>query len=42
MALELHFAAAEVQEFDYAGSEKKCNDLESEAKNDHKEIEKLV
>lgn len=41
VALELHFAAAEVQEFDYAGSEKKCNDLESEAKNDHKEIEKI-
>ena len=41
VALELHFAASEVQEFDYAGSEKKCNDLESEAKNDHKEIEKL-
>ncbi|WP_237766789.1 AAA family ATPase [Enterobacter hormaechei] len=41
VALELHFAAAEVQEFDYAGSEKKCNDLEAEAKNDYKEIEKL-
>ncbi|WP_253197043.1 AAA family ATPase [Burkholderia cenocepacia] len=41
VALELHFAAAEVQEFDYAGSEKKCNDLESEAKNDHTAIEKL-
>lgn len=40
-ALELHFAATEVQEFDYAGSEKKCNDLEAEAKNDHKEIERL-
>ncbi len=42
VALELHFAAAEVQEFDYAGSEKKCNDLETEAKNDYKDIEKLV
>lgn len=41
VALELHFAAAEVQAFDYAGSEKKCNDLEAEAKNDYKEIEKL-
>lgn len=41
VALELHFAAAEVQEFDYAGSEKKCNDLETEARNDHKEVEKL-
>ncbi|WP_186082550.1 ATP-binding protein [Burkholderia gladioli] len=42
IALELHFAAAEVQEFDYAGSEKKCNDLETEAKSDYKEIEKLA
>lgn len=41
VTLELHFAAAEVQEFDYARSEKKCNDLEAEAKNDHKEIEKI-
>ncbi|MCK9192248.1 MAG: AAA family ATPase [Nevskia sp.] len=41
VALELHFAAAEVQEFDYAVSEKKCNDLEAESKNDFKEIEKL-
>lgn len=41
VALELHFAAAEVQEFDYAGSEKKCNDLETEAKSDYKEVEKL-
>lgn len=41
VTLELHFAAAEVQEFDYAGAEKSCNDLESEAKNEYKEIEKL-
>lgn len=41
VALELHFAAAEVQEFDYGGSEKKCNDLEAEAKNDYREVEKL-
>lgn len=41
MALELHFAAAEVQEFDYAGNEKKCNDIEAEAKNDWKKIEQL-
>jgi wobble nucleotide-excising tRNase len=41
VALELHFAAAEVQEFDYAGAEKSCNDLEAEAKNEYKEIEKL-
>ncbi|HBP5521806.1 TPA: hypothetical protein L6B54_13500 [Pseudomonas aeruginosa] len=39
--LELHFAAAEVQEFDYSGSEKNCNNLEAEAKLDYKEIEKL-
>lgn len=41
VALELHFAAAEVQEFDYAGTEKICNDLEAEANNEYKEIEKL-
>jgi wobble nucleotide-excising tRNase len=41
VALELHFASAEVQEFDYAGTEKICNDLEAEAKNEYKEIEKL-
>lgn len=40
-ALELHFAAAEVQEFDYAGTEKKCNDLEADAKNENAEIEKI-
>lgn len=39
--LELHFAAAEVQEFDYSGNEKNCNNLEAEAKLDYKEIEKL-
>lgn len=41
VALELHFAAAEVQEFDYAGSEKKCNDLEADLKNDDNEVETL-
>lgn len=41
VALELHFAAAEVQEFDYAGTEKSCNELEAEANNEYKEIEKL-
>ncbi|KQV85417.1 AAA family ATPase [Rhizobacter sp. Root1221] len=40
-ALELHFAAAEMQEFDYSGCEKRCNDIELEAKNEYKEIEKL-
>lgn len=39
--LELHFAAAEVQDFDYSESEKNCNNLETEAKLDYKEIEKL-
>lgn len=39
--LELHFAAAEIQEFDYSGSEKNCNNLEAEATLDYKEIEKL-
>ncbi len=41
VTLELHFAAAEVQDFDYAGTEKRCNDLEAEAKNEYKEIEKI-
>lgn len=40
-ALELHFAAAEMQEFDYSGNEKKCNLLEIEAKNDYAKIEDL-
>lgn len=40
--LELHFAAAEVQEFKYAESEKKCDELEADAKNDYQEIEQLV
>ncbi|RIA21497.1 wobble nucleotide-excising tRNase [Ectopseudomonas oleovorans] len=39
--LELHFAAAEVQDFDYSENEKSCNNLETEAKLDYKEIEKL-
>jgi wobble nucleotide-excising tRNase len=39
--LELHFAAAEVQEFDFAGTEKKCQDLEAELKKDDKELEDL-
>ncbi|PKM25506.1 MAG: hypothetical protein CVV09_08580 [Gammaproteobacteria bacterium HGW-Gammaproteobacteria-13] len=41
VTLELHFAAAEVQEFDYSGSEKNCNSLEAEAKLDYDKIEKL-
>ncbi|MBB4707838.1 hypothetical protein XarbCFBP8130_16310 [Xanthomonas arboricola] len=40
LVLELHFAAAEIQEFDYAGSQKKCDDLEAQANNDLREIEK--
>lgn len=39
--LELHFAAAEVQEFDYSGSEKNLNNLEAEVEFDYQEIEKL-
>ncbi|WP_236234727.1 ATP-binding protein [Pseudomonas tohonis] len=39
--LELHFAAAEVQDFDYSESEKSCNNLETEARSDYTEIEKL-
>lgn len=41
-ALELHFAAAEVQEFDYAGSEKKCNDLDAEARKNNEEIGRIT
>lgn len=41
VSLELHFAASEVQEFDYSGNEKKCNDLEAEAQIESKEIEKI-
>ncbi|MCM5576597.1 AAA family ATPase, partial [Xanthomonas hortorum pv. pelargonii] len=41
LVLELHFAAAEVQEFNYAGSQKKCGDLEAQATNDLKELEKI-
>ncbi|NQE51141.1 ATP-binding protein [Herbaspirillum rubrisubalbicans] len=41
-ALELHFAAAEVQEFDYAGREEKCSNLSSEVKKDREEVETLA
>jgi wobble nucleotide-excising tRNase len=40
-ALELHFAAAEIQEFDYAGSEKQCKDLQEAANTDKKAINEL-
>lgn len=40
--LELHFAAAEVQEFDYAGNEKQCKDLTSAAETDKKAINELI
>jgi len=39
--LELHFAATEMQEFNHAEKEKKCNDLEAEANNDSKKIEEI-
>lgn len=40
-ALELHFAAAEIQEFDYAGNEKQCKDLQATADTDKKAIDEL-
>lgn len=41
-SLELHFAAAEIQEFDYAGNEKQCKDLEATAGVDKKAIDELA
>lgn len=41
-SLELHFAAAEIQEFDYAGNEKQCKDLEVTAGIDKKAIDELT
>ncbi|RST49427.1 ATP-binding protein [Variovorax sp. MHTC-1] len=41
-SLELHFAAAEIQEFDYAGNEKQCKDLEATAAIDKKAIDELA
>lgn len=40
-SLELHFAAAEIQEFDYAGNEKRCKDLEAAAATDKNAIDEL-
>jgi len=39
--LELHFAAAEIQEFDYAGNEKQCNALQEAANTDKNAIDEL-
>jgi wobble nucleotide-excising tRNase len=41
-SLELHFAAAEIQEFDYAGNEKQCKDLEATAVTDKRAIDELA
>ncbi|MGB6104205.1 MAG: AAA family ATPase [Pusillimonas sp.] len=41
-SLELHFAAAEIQEFDYAGKEKQCKALEETAEIDKKAIDELA
>lgn len=41
-SLELHFAAAEIQEFDYAGNEKQCKDLEAAAATEKKAIDELT
>ncbi|MDH6166272.1 wobble nucleotide-excising tRNase [Variovorax boronicumulans] len=41
-SLELHFAAAEIQEFDYAGNEKLCKDLDATATTDKKTIDGLA
>jgi wobble nucleotide-excising tRNase len=41
-SLELHFAAAEIQEFDYAGNEKQCKDLEVTSSVDKKAIDELA
>src|SRR5699024_6382428 len=38
----LHFAAAEIQEFDYAGKEKQCTDLEASAEIDKKAFDELA
>lgn len=41
-SLELHFAAAEIQEFDYVGNEKQCNELKATAEIDKKEIDEIT
>lgn len=40
--LELHFSAAEIQEFDYAGNERQCKDLEATAAIDKKAIDEIA
>lgn len=39
--LELHYAAAEIQDFDYAGNERKCRELQDAAGAERKEIDEL-
>lgn len=41
-SLELHFAAAEVQEFDYAGNEKQCEELKAAVAMEKKVIDELA
>lgn len=41
-SLELHFAAAEMQEFDYSGNEKQCKDLAATAEADQILIDDLA
>lgn len=41
-SLELHFAAAEFQDFDYAGNEKQCKNLEETVATDKTTIEELA
>lgn len=41
-SLELHFAAAEIQEFNYAGNEKHCKELEATAATHKKAIDELA
>lgn len=41
-SLELHFAAAEIQEFDYAGNERHCKDLEATAATEKNAIDDLA
>lgn len=40
--LELHFAAAEIQEFDYAGKEEQCKHLVATAASENEAIEELA
>ena len=41
-SLELHFAATEIQEFNYSGKMEQCKDLEASATSDKKAIDELA